>query len=136
MKLFFSLVVVIFMGAISLAAQDETITADDLVVARKVMSDIEAQYLRSGEDQNASALILESKLANESAFAYLLQLQGYKEAVDNEQLLPFIEDMKKEHKEYRKLAKEAEKAKKRKWDYISSVDEDYLKAVEMYREVK
>ncbi len=136
MKPFSSLFVALFIGVISLTAQDDAITADDLAIARKVMSNIEAQYLRSGDDQNASALILESKLANESAFAYLLQLPGYQEAVSNEQLLPFIEDMKKEYKKYRKLAKEAEKAKKRKWDYMSSIDEEYQKAVEMYEEVK
>jgi len=121
--------------AFNLSAQKESVTADQLAMARKVMNTIEAQYLRSGDDQKASGLILEAKLANESAYTYLLQLPGYEQAVKDEALLDYMEDMKKEYKEYRKLAKEAEKAQERKREYLSSVDNGYHDAAALYDEV-
>jgi hypothetical protein len=44
--------------------------------------------------------------------------------------------MKKEHKEYRKLSKEARKAKERKWEYMSSINEEYKRSVDLYKEVR
>lgn len=115
--------------------QASNIDSEQLRKAREIMNDIEEQLLRTSDNKEASALILESKLANESAFVYLVQLPGYEQAMASDSLLYFQDEMRKEYKDYRKLSKEARKTVKKKREFISAINEDYQRAYEMYQEV-
>ena len=117
-------------------AQDTEVTPEQLREARETMSDIEDRMLRTAEDQNASALILEAKLANEAAYLYLINLPGYQEALANDTLPEYQEEMRKEYKAYKKLHKEARKAQERKQKHIADIDEIYQEAYDVYQEAK
>ena len=115
-------------------AQDSDVTPEELRLARETMSDIEERMLRTADDQSASALILESRLANEAAFLYLINLPGYQEALANNTLPEFQEEMRKEYKTYKKLYKEARKTNERKQEHIAGLNSDYQRAYEVYQE--
>ena len=116
----------------SVSAQESTITAEQLRMAREFMSDYEEELLRTGENQEASALILESRLANEAAYLFLVKVPGYDDAMKNDQLLEFMEETRKEYKDYRNLDKEAKKTRRKKQNHIATINDDYRKALELY----
>lgn len=116
------------------AQSDTEPTIEQIREARKTIEFIERDILRSASDMQAAALILEDKTADERANLYLIEVEGYEEAVANNTLLEFQKQVKSDDKAYRKLYKAAAKTQTAKEEYIASVNPNYQEALELYKE--
>lgn len=118
-----------------LCAQESTEpTLDEIRAARKTMDVIELSLVRSGEDKQATSLILQDEEANEDANLYLIEIPGYEQAVTDKTLLEFKKEAKSNDKLYRKLAKAADKTHMKKQEYLASINPNYRDALTMYTE--